>query len=336
MTSSLLVRTLTAVLSVSSAYAGSSVVTTLSGPRLGLLFDRAAGNLRPLSGIPGAAITGEPLSVGFMISRAEISPAQDSALVVKARTSSVALVRAVGSDWVAASLDGVQPAPDSMAFSPGGSAAALYYAAGRVQILTGLPAAPTIAGELDLSGLPVPVTAMAVDDAGSFLLLAAGQAESVSLYRIPMNSSPSLLASFRSVSSVRLFNAGQQALVTDTLAATVYEVTDPAGAAVTQVVASVSDGIQGLIAAETDATGQRVFAAVSTGTVFIFDRSGGPATTIDCACAPTGLFPLAGAATFRLTELARGPLQVLDASSAPRIVAVPPPVQTVGLPEGRR
>ncbi|HEY1217850.1 MAG TPA: hypothetical protein VGF03_02855, partial [Bryobacteraceae bacterium] len=100
MKSSLLVRTLTAVFSVSFAFAGSSIVTTLSGPRLGLVFDRAAGGLRPISGIPGAATTGEPLALGLTISRAEISPAQDAALVLNARSSSVALIRASGSDWV--------------------------------------------------------------------------------------------------------------------------------------------------------------------------------------------------------------------------------------------
>jgi hypothetical protein len=315
MTSSLLVRTLTAVISVSLAYAG---------------------NLRPISGIPGAATTGDPLTVGFMISRAEISPAQDAALVVKARVSSVALVHAVGNDWVVTPLAGVQPSPEIMVFSPNGSAAALYYAAGQVQILTGLPANPTVASEINVSGLAVPVTAMAVDDAGSFLLLAGGPAESVSLYRVSIDSASSLLASFRGVSSVRLFNGSQQALVTDTLAATVYQVSGLAGAAVTQVVASPSDGLEGLIGAETDSTGQRVFAAVGTGTVFIFDRSGSPPVTLDCACAPTGLFRLAGGSAFRLTEISDGPLQVLDAGSSPRIVAVPPPSRAVALPEVRR
>jgi len=52
MTSSLLVRTFTAVLSAGFAFAGSSIVTTLGGPRLGLVFDRAAGGLRPIGGIP--------------------------------------------------------------------------------------------------------------------------------------------------------------------------------------------------------------------------------------------------------------------------------------------
>jgi hypothetical protein len=168
---------------------------------------------------------------------------------------------------------------------------------------------------------------MAVDDTGSFLLMAAGQAEPVSLYLVPLGSAPSLVTTFRSVSALQLFDSGQQALVTDALASTVYQITDPAGAAALQIVASPSDGLQGLVAAESDAAGQRVFAATAAGTVFIFDRSVGAATTLDCACAPAGLFPLTGAATFRLTELAGGPLQVLDASGAPRIVAVPPPAR---------
>ncbi len=336
MTSGLLVRTLPVVFSFGVAFAGTNPATALSGPRMGLVFDGAAGNLRSISGIPGAAITGEPLSVGFEISRAAISPAQDAALVVNARGSSVALVRAAGSNWVVASLDGVQPGPALMAFSPGGSAAALYYGAGRVQILTGLPAAPAVAGEVDVSGLPVPLAAMAVDDTGSFLLVAAGPAESVSLYRVPMGSAPSLLGSFRSVSAVRLFSAGQQALVTDTLATTVYRITGLAGAAAIQTIASARDGIQGLVAAAADSAGQRVFAATNTGAVFVFDLTGGPVTTLDCGCKPTGMFPLAGAATFRLTELAGGPLQVLDANSTPRIVVVPPPARAIALPEGRR
>jgi len=326
MSSRLFMQTATAVLTAGLALAADSAVATLSGPRLGLVFDPAAGNLRPISGIPGAAMTGEPLSLGFIIARAAISPTGDAALVVEA-SSSVALVHATGGDWVAASLDEVQPAPDQMVFSPSGEAAALYYATGRVQVLTGLPGAASVAGEIDVSSLPAPVTAMAVDDAGNFLLMAAGQAEPVSLYLVPMASAPSQVTTFRSISALQLFNSGQQALVTDALASTVYQITDPAGAAALQIVASPSDGIQGLVAAESDAAGQRVFAATAAGTVFIFDRSVGAATTLDCACAPAGLFPLTGAATFRLTELAGGPLQVLDASGAPRIVAVPPPTR---------
>jgi hypothetical protein len=309
---------------------------SLSGPRLGLVFDSAARSLRPISGIPGAATTGAPLPLGFAIAQAEISPAQNAALVVGAHGFAVSLVRAVGGDWVVTALDGVAPAPAKMVFSANGSAAALYYTAGRVRILTGLAGTPGIGGEIDVSSLPTPVTALAVDDTGSYLLLAAGAAEAVSLYRLAASAEASQLGSFRSVAAVRLFNGSQQALVTDTLAGAVYRITDPAGAAALQMVAGAGDGIQGLVAAETDAAGQRLFAASSDGTVSISDFNGGPVTTLDCGCVPTGMFRLAGAAAFRLTELGGAPIAVLDAGSTPRIVAVPPPIRESGPREVRR
>ena len=336
MTTVSLVGTLTAVLSAGLAFGGSGAAPSLGGPRLGLVFDPAARSLRPISGIPGAAITGAPLPLGIAVAQAEISPAQNAALVAGARGSAVSLVQAAGSDWVVTALDGVAPAPATMVFSASGSAAALYYTAGRVRILTGLAATPTVGGEIDVSGLPTPVTALAVEDAGGYVLLAAGAAEAASLYRVTAGAQASLLGSFRSVAAVRLFHGGQQALVTDTLAGAVYRITDPAGTAALQLVAGAGGGIQGLVAAETDAAGQRLFTASSDGTVSISDFNGGPATTLDCGCVPTGMFRMAGAATFRLTEPGNAPIEVLDAGSTPRIVAVPPPIRAAGPREVRR
>jgi hypothetical protein len=309
---------------------------SLGGPSLGLVFDSAARNLRPISGIPGAATTGAALPLGIAVARAEISPAQNAALVVGVRGSAVSLVRAIGGDWVVTALDGVAPAPAKMVFSASGSAAALYYTAGRVRILTGIAGTPGIGGEIDVSSLPTPVTALAVDDAGSYLLLAAGPAEAVSLYRVAASAEASLLGSFRGVAAVRLFNRDQQALVTDTAAGAVYRITDPAGTAALQMVAGAGDGIQGLVAAQTDAAGQRLFAATSDGTVLVTDFNGGPVTALNCGCVPTGMFRLAGTAAFRLTEVGSAPIAVLDAGSTPRIVAVPPPIGAIGPREVRR
>ena len=328
-----LVGTLTAVLSAGLAFGGAP---SLGGPSLGLVFDSAARSLRPISGIPGAATTGAPLPVGIAIARAEISPAQNAALVVATRGSAVSLVRAVGGDWVVAALDGIAPAPAKMVFSASGSAAALYYTAGQVRILTGLTGTPVMGGEIDVSSLPAPVTALAVDDAGSYLLLAAGPAEAVSLYRVTASAEASLLGSFRSVAAVRLFNRDQQALVTDTVAGAVYRIADPTGTAALETVAGAGDGIQGLVAAETDAAGQRLFAATSDGRVLVTDFNGGPVTTLDCGCVPTGMFRLTGAAAFRLTEAGSAPIAVLDAGGTPRIVAVPPPIRATGPREVRR
>jgi len=330
------VGTLTAVLSAGLAFGAGGAAPSLSGPCLGLVFDSAAQTLRPISGIPGAAITGAPLPLGIAIARAEISPAQNAALVAGARGSAIWLVRAAGGGWVVTALAGVAPAPAKMVFSASGSAAALYYTAGQVRILTGLAATPAVGAEIDVSSLPAPVTALAVDDAGGYVLLAAGPAEAVSLYRVTAGAQASPIGSFRSVAAVRLFDGGRQALVTDTLAGAVYRIADPAGTAALQTVAGAGDGIQGLVAAETDAAGQRLFTASSDGTVSISDFNGGQVATLDCGCVPTGMFRMAGTAAFRLTELGNGPIELLDAGSTPRIVAVPPPIRESGPREVRR
>src|SRR6476660_999568 len=52
----------------------------LSGPSLGLLFDPQAQAIRNLQGVPGSAVAGESLALGFSIANAVFSPAQDYAL----------------------------------------------------------------------------------------------------------------------------------------------------------------------------------------------------------------------------------------------------------------
>jgi len=336
MKSGLLVRVL-AVFSVTGILFGASnSVTAVSGPQLGLIFDPAAGGLRPVRGIPGAASTGDTIGLGFRISSAAISPSQDAALVVNAKSGAVSLIRAAGDEWSVNALAGAAPAPDRITFSASGSVAALYYRTGSVQVFAGLPAAPVRASEIDVSAISGRVSAMAVDDAATYLLLGASQAGLALLYRVTSNSTPVALGSFQSVSALRIFDASQRALVIDGAASTLYQIADPADAAVATVIAAPRDGLQSLVGADTDASGQRIFAAAGNGQIYILTGSGGAPAIIDCGCAPTGLYRLAGPAVFRLTEIEGGPFQVLDATLAPRILAVPPPADAVAPQEARR
>jgi hypothetical protein len=179
--------------SVAAAQTG----TALSGPTMGLVFDASQSALRPIRGIPGAATFGDAVNPGFPLASATVSPRQDFALALRADDSSVVLARAGGGS---AAVPGARPAPALMVFSPAGATAALYDSgAGRVQVLTGLPDAAAVQSDVDISALAGPVAALAVDDAGSTLFLAAGAAETVALYRIGMDGTSQFLASFRSV-----------------------------------------------------------------------------------------------------------------------------------------
>ena len=296
--------------------------TALSGPTMGLVFDSSQSALRPIRGIPGAASLGDAVNLGFPLASATVSPRQDFALALRTDDSSVVLVRAGGAS---AAVAGARPSPALVVFSPAGTAAALYDSgAGRVQILTGLPDAAAVQSDVSISALAGPVAALAVDDAGSSLFLAAGAAEAVSLYRVALDGTSQFLASFRSVAALRLSANGREALLADSAAGAVYVIRELRGAGHLETIASARDGLGSPIAVESDAAG-RIFVADQAGKVIILDRSRGSVASLTCGCTPTGLFRLSGTATFRLTEPSNGPMWVLDASGADaRIVAIPP------------
>jgi hypothetical protein len=305
---------------VAAAQAGPA----LSGPTLGLVFDSSQSALRPIRGIPGAATLGDPVNLGFQLASATVSPRQDFALALKADDSSLVLVRA-GAEVSSAAVPDARPAPALVVFSPAGAAAALYDSgSGRVQILTGLPDAPAVQSDVDISTLAGPVAALAVDDAGTSLFLAAGAPETVSLYRIAMDGASQFLASFRSVAALRLSGTGREALLADSAAGAVYIIRDLRGVGRMEMVASGRDGLGAPIAVESDSAG-RIFLTDQAGNLTILDRGRGSILSLPCGCAPAGLFRLSGTATFRLTEPSDAPMWVLDASGADaRIVAIPP------------
>ncbi len=294
-------------------------IAQVSGPSMGLIFDPSQSALRPILGMPGAATLGGPVNPGFAISSAVVAPRQDYALAVRANDSSVVLVR-TGAEVTSAAIAGARPAPALMVFSPAGTAAALYdSASGLAQILTGLPDLPAIQADMDVSVLAGPVAAVAVDDAGGTVLVAAGPTDAVSLYRIVRDSAPEFLASFRSVAALRI--DGRDALLADPAAGAVYRVRDVRRAAAVEVIAS---GLGAPIGVESDSAG-RIFVADQGGTLTILDRSQGAVAKLSCGCSPAGLFRLSGTATFRLTEPSGAPIWVLDASAGePQAVAIPP------------
>jgi hypothetical protein len=268
---------------------------------MGLVFDSSHSALRPIRGIPGAATLGDAVNPGFPLASATVSPRQDFALALRADDSSVVLVRAGGAS---AAVPGARPAPALMVFS--------------------LPDAAAVQSDVDISALAGPVTALAVDDAGASLFLAAGAADTVALYRIGMDGASQYMASFGSVAALRLSANGREALVADSAAGTVYAIRDLRGAGRIEAIAFRRDGLGTPIAVESDSAG-RIFVADQAGKVTILNRGRGPALSLSCGCAPTGLFRLSGTATFRLTDPSDGPMWVLDASGADaRIVAVPP------------
>src|SRR5436190_14394980 len=55
---------------------------SIHAPQLGLVFDEAAGALRPIWGIAGSSTLGDPLPLGVTLKGAVVSPSQDYALAL--------------------------------------------------------------------------------------------------------------------------------------------------------------------------------------------------------------------------------------------------------------
>src|ERR1035438_3480723 len=128
----------------------------LSGPVAGFVFDNSGRVLRPIQGVPGASLLGDPLSFGLDVAAAYIAPHQDSVIVVGA-DQSLHLFLLNGGAPTEVSLGGVTGTPERVVFSPSGTAVALILA-GSARVLTGLPNAPTLTGSVKVEGNAIGAT----------------------------------------------------------------------------------------------------------------------------------------------------------------------------------
>src|SRR5262245_32538631 len=142
-----------------------SAIAQIDAPVTGYLFDHGLGSLRAVRGIPGAAVLDTGIDVQIAVDRATVSPNQDYAFLVSE-----------GTLFTLKFSDNSQPhqvleAPDRIALSSSGSAAALLYTESRVmRIVTGLPDRFQLRLEFTISESVDLSQTMAVSDQGDAVL----------------------------------------------------------------------------------------------------------------------------------------------------------------------
>lgn len=298
----------------------------VAGPVSGYVFDRGARVLRPVLGIAGASILGDGVDFGMPATAVYVAPRLDAAFVVAG--GSVHLFRLGSGAPAEAPLNGIGGVPEGVAFSPSGTAAALF-AGGHVQLVKGLPGAPALAGVVDaranqqvspINVRPHPYRLMAtesyaVSDDGTLLLVSS--AGSVRLMQASGNEQT--LMDSTGAALVAFASGGHDAVVASPTGPGLVVVRDVAGAATPQPVAAAAD-IASANGVAFSADGGKVYVARSRGGVAVFDVAAKTRADITCDCVPFGLTPMGS--LYRLNDLGTGPLWLLDPAGG-RIVFVP-------------
>jgi len=303
----------------------------LSGPVAGFVFDNSGRVMRPIQGVPGASLLGDPLSFGIDIAAAYIAPRQDSAIVVGA-DQSLHLFLLNGGAPLEVSLGGITGTPERVVFSPSGTAVALI-SSGSARVLTGLPGAPALTGSVKVEGnatggapgprsRSVSAPSLALSDDGTYVLtIAQGTVRLLSVH-----GQNRMLVPAQVSAQVAFAPGGHDAAVVDSLTGLTL-IRDTSGAAGTQLLAAPDEGLAGPVGVAFSQDKQTLYvASAKAQSVAAFNLAGASRTAIGCACTPTTLAPMGN--LFRLTELTTGPLWVLDGTAAtPRTVFVPARVE---------
>ena len=303
------------LVAAASAQTGSFV-----GPVTGYVFDGQTQALRPVLGVPGAATLGAPIGAAYSFTAAYVSPRQDSFFGVASNGSTHWFAIASGA-FQETAINGLIASPERVVFSPTGTAAALS-ANGQVEFVTGLPASPTLAASIVLSGGDSgrgrrTAAALAISDDGSYLLVSLGGAIQLAgpsglLHAVAQTGADAVMAFSPGSHNAAIAARGTGAIL----------ISDVPGAATQQPLANDGLAFNATTGIGFSADGSRVFVASASEQAVVTLDLAGNRSDLPCDCAPSELTPMGSA--FRLNELTANPLWLLDAGAAgPRVVFVP-------------
>ena len=269
-------------------------------PQLGLVEDGS--RLRPVYGIPAAAAVLPPLDYGREFARVAVSPSQDYAIASDSDTGVVLLVMA----RVATPLAGTAANPDRIAISPHGSTAALWFSsAGRLQIISGLPASPSVR-DVPTAFLNES-SALAVSDDG---VLAVG-AWPDGLYSFGSSGEATRIPMRERIAALAFYGSGHDLALATRLQILKIANAGSAGAISTLYQAGPLDPVG--LALSWD--NRRLTLAERNGSLLTLDLGSGAASQLDCGCSPEGVFPM-GPSVFRITAFDGSTFRLFDPSSS--------------------
>lgn len=156
-------RSALAFLPVLFLHPGLHAQTSLGGPIQAFTYDAPTRSIRAVNGFPGAASFGPALIDNLDF--ASVAPLQNYGIVLKG--GAYVLMSGLGSSTSSLQISGIAANPEAVVWSQNGSVAVLYSRSQSwFQIVSGLPASPMAAAQVDVSSLG-PLASIAVDATGA-------------------------------------------------------------------------------------------------------------------------------------------------------------------------
>jgi hypothetical protein len=286
-----------------------AALAQIGAPQSGWVPDGA--RIRPVYGISASAAVGAVVGTQEF-TRIAPSAARNYVLLCAADTGIVSVYQPeIG--WTP--VEGAGIAPDSIVLSPGGSAAALWFSSIRqVQIVKGLPEAPSIR-QLDVSFLGSAPEALAISDDGAWLAGSWLGDPASGVYAFGPNGETNRLPIEDPVTALAFFSATHDGTHDIAAASTagLLRVTGIGGFAQVSILAPFADSSTPAAAVAVTPDNRVVIAVDRGGSILSVQIESGAATTLDCGCSPEGLFAM-GPSAFRLTSLQNGAFKLFDAA----------------------
>ena len=286
-------------------------------PGIGFVWDGRSQQIRPIHGIPGAAIVGEGAGKAGYAS-AVISPRHDLALAVSVDNDRVRLIRLSSGD--VQDVPGIDASPSRMSFSPSGTAALAI--GSKLQVLTGLADSITVQ-DLALPPDAGEPTAIALSDDGRLVLFAARSGDTASTWLLAPGISPLQVAVPGPIAAATFQPGGRDAFALGP-DGTIYQILNSSIPGEVRPLHPGSSQTTDPVAVRVSGDGKRVYTVNRPGTAAVIDLAAASVVAVDCGCAPTGLEPSTSANLYRITEISDRPVMLFDVSTpTPRVWFVP-------------
>jgi hypothetical protein len=287
--------------------------TTFSAPILGFVYNPAGKNIRPVTGVPGAASLEDAQPMASKFRSGAVSPNGRYTVATFHGEDGVFIVELSNAKPAPVQLNGATAA-DLIAFSSDGNAAALYSReTGKVQLWRSLPQEISLNAELGIGQ----VNAIAVSQD---LSVVAGVSED-SLVLAGEDGPRSVLAGH--FTAITFVGDGRELAIADGTGKQILLVRDVTGQPETTMLAGAPEGIAEPVAIATSPDGAKVIVGDrgSRGVVAIY-TAGRTSAVFRCDCSPEHVSRAQGTAVFLITT-PENELHVFDGDSPePRLLTI--------------